>query len=198
MSTGLRQSAALAVSGAIVGDFVFQQGSQGIGVLLRTYTLRLYMEPLFLAIIFTALFGVVVFSIFATLDRLQAALAVGHAPSPRETRALAEHLLTEAHRLALADAVPVQSAAPRPAAVRRHDHDEVTAEVAHARPVPTDAELPHGATPLLAATSARATVASLIITLPSATLMATGWPRTVSADSSLTTSAAMTLPATTW
>lgn len=68
--TGLRQSAGLAVIGAIVGDFFFQQGSQGIGGLLRTYTLRLNMEPLFLAIIFTALFGVIVFSIFAALDRL--------------------------------------------------------------------------------------------------------------------------------
>ncbi|MDQ1128939.1 ABC transporter permease [Microbacterium sp. SORGH_AS_0888] len=68
--TGLRQSAGLAVIGAIVGDFFFQQGSQGIGGLLRTYTLRLNMEPLFLAIIFTALFGVIVFSVFAALDRL--------------------------------------------------------------------------------------------------------------------------------
>lgn len=68
--TGLRQSAGLAVIGAIVGDFFFQQGSQGIGGLLRTYTLRLNMEPLFLAIIFTALFGVIVFSIFAALDRV--------------------------------------------------------------------------------------------------------------------------------
>lgn len=68
--TGLRQAAGLAVIGAIVGDFFFQQGSQGIGGLLRTYTLRLNMEPLFLAIILTALFGVIVFSIFATLDRI--------------------------------------------------------------------------------------------------------------------------------
>lgn len=68
--TGLRQAAGLAVIGAIVGDFFFQQGSPGIGGLLSTYTLRLAMEPLFFAIILTALFGVVVFSIFATLDRL--------------------------------------------------------------------------------------------------------------------------------
>ncbi len=67
--TGLRNAAGLSVIGAIVGDFFFQQGSQGIGGLLRTYTLRLNMEPLFLAIIFTALFGVVVFSVFAALDR---------------------------------------------------------------------------------------------------------------------------------
>ncbi|MBA8817496.1 NitT/TauT family transport system permease protein [Microbacterium halimionae] len=67
--TGLRNAAGLSVIGAIVGDFFFQQGSQGIGGLLRTYTLRLNMESLFLAIIFTALFGVLVFSVFAALDR---------------------------------------------------------------------------------------------------------------------------------
>ena len=67
--TGLRNAAGLSVIGAIVGDFFFQQGSQGIGGLLRTYTLRLNMEALFLAIIFTALFGVIVFSVFAALDR---------------------------------------------------------------------------------------------------------------------------------
>lgn len=67
--TGLRNAAGLSVIGAIVGDFFFQQGSQGIGGLLRTYTLRLNMEALFLAIIFTALFGVLVFSVFAALDR---------------------------------------------------------------------------------------------------------------------------------
>lgn len=66
--TGLRQAAGLAVIGAIVGDFFFQQGKPGIGGLLRVYTLRLNMEPLFMAIILTALFGVVVFSIFAALD----------------------------------------------------------------------------------------------------------------------------------
>src|SRR3546814_6737841 len=49
--TGLRNAAGLSVIGAIVGDFFFQQGSQGIGGLLRTYTLRLNMESLFLAII---------------------------------------------------------------------------------------------------------------------------------------------------
>lgn len=76
--TGLRQAAGLAVIGAIVGDFFFQQGSQGIGGLLRTYTLRLNMEPLFLAIIFTALFGVIVFSIFAALDRVVVGRLFGH------------------------------------------------------------------------------------------------------------------------
>lgn len=78
--TGLRNAAGLSVIGAIVGDFFFQQGSQGIGGLLRTYTLRLNMEPLFLAIIFTALFGVIVFSLFAALDRT----IVGRLFGPRQ------------------------------------------------------------------------------------------------------------------
>ncbi|MFI2361827.1 ABC transporter permease [Promicromonospora sp. NPDC019610] len=67
--TGLRNAAGLSVIGAIVGDFFFQQGSPGIGGLLRTYTLRLNMDALFLAIILTALFGVAMFSVFAALDR---------------------------------------------------------------------------------------------------------------------------------
>ncbi|SKC75267.1 ABC transporter permease [Krasilnikoviella flava] len=67
--TGLRNAAGLSVIGAIVGDFFFQQGSPGIGGLLRTYTLRLNMDSLFMAIILTALFGVAMFSVFAALDR---------------------------------------------------------------------------------------------------------------------------------
>ncbi|BDZ41515.1 hypothetical protein GCM10025865_08140 [Paraoerskovia sediminicola] len=68
--TGLRNAAGLSVIGAIVGDFFFQQGDPGIGGLLRTYTLRLNMDALFMAIILTAVFGVVVFSVFAALDRI--------------------------------------------------------------------------------------------------------------------------------
>ena len=67
--TGLRTAAGLAVIGAIVGDFFFQQGAPGIGSLLRVYTQRLSMEPLFTAVILTALFGVVFFTVFAALDR---------------------------------------------------------------------------------------------------------------------------------
>lgn len=67
--TGLRGAAGLSVIGAIVGDFFFQQGAAGIGGLLRIYTLRLNMEALLTAVGLTALFGVVVFSVFATLDR---------------------------------------------------------------------------------------------------------------------------------
>ncbi|MGO1581756.1 MAG: ABC transporter permease [Actinomycetaceae bacterium] len=68
MFTGLRTAAGLSVIGALVGDYFFQQGPAGIGGLLRTYTLRLQMDALFTAITLTALFGVVVFAIFAVLD----------------------------------------------------------------------------------------------------------------------------------
>ncbi len=67
--TGLRTAAGLAVIGAIVGDFFFQQGAPGIGALLRVYTQRLSMEALLTAVTMTALFGVVFFTAFAMLDR---------------------------------------------------------------------------------------------------------------------------------
>jgi NitT/TauT family transport system permease protein len=67
--TGLRNAAGLAVIGAIVGDYFFQQGSPGIGGLLRVYTERLQMDALLTAVTLTALFGVVVFTAFAVLDR---------------------------------------------------------------------------------------------------------------------------------
>ena len=67
--TGLRTAAGLAVIGAIVGDFFFQQGAPGIGSLLRVYTQRLSMEPLLTAVTLTALFGVLFFTAFAALDR---------------------------------------------------------------------------------------------------------------------------------
>jgi NitT/TauT family transport system permease protein len=67
--TGLRNAAGLAVIGAIVGDFFFQQGAPGIGGLLRVYTQRLAMEPLLTAVTLTAVFGVVFFTAFAALDR---------------------------------------------------------------------------------------------------------------------------------
>lgn len=69
MFTGLRTAAGLAVIGAIVGDFFFQQGAPGIGALLRVYTQRLSMEALLTAVTMTALFGVVFFTAFAVLDR---------------------------------------------------------------------------------------------------------------------------------
>jgi NitT/TauT family transport system permease protein len=67
--TGLRNAAGLSVIGAIVGDYFFQQGAPGIGGLLRVYTQRLQMEALLTAVTLTALFGVVIFTVFAVLDR---------------------------------------------------------------------------------------------------------------------------------
>ncbi|MGC5616915.1 ABC transporter permease [Georgenia sp. Z1491] len=79
--TGLRTAAGLSVIGALVGDYFFQQGPVGIGGLLRTYTLRLQMDALFTAITLTALFGVVVFGLFAVLDRLVLGRWYGKRPS---------------------------------------------------------------------------------------------------------------------
>lgn len=72
--TGLRNAAGLSVIGAIVGDYFFQQGDPGIGGLMRVYTQRLQMEGLLTSVTLTALFGVLVFMIFAVLDRA----VVGH------------------------------------------------------------------------------------------------------------------------
>ncbi|HEY0812738.1 MAG TPA: ABC transporter permease [Pseudonocardia sp.] len=76
--TGLRTAAGLAVIGAIVGDFFFQQGAPGIGGLLRVYTQRLSMEPLLTAVTFAALFGVIFFTAFAVLDRAVVGRWYGH------------------------------------------------------------------------------------------------------------------------
>lgn len=67
---GLRISAGLAVVGAVVGDFFFQQGVIGIGALMRKYQARLQMEELFASVILASLFGVAVFLIFGLIARL--------------------------------------------------------------------------------------------------------------------------------
>jgi NitT/TauT family transport system permease protein len=79
--TGLRTAAGLSVTGVIVADFYFQQGAPGIGGLLRIYTQRLQMDALFTAITLTALFGVVVFMIFAALDRAVVGRWYGRTPA---------------------------------------------------------------------------------------------------------------------
>jgi NitT/TauT family transport system permease protein len=76
--TGLRNAAGLAVIGAIVGDYFFQQGAVGIGGLLRTYTERLQLDALLIAVSLTALFGVLVFTVFAVLDRAVVGRWYGH------------------------------------------------------------------------------------------------------------------------
>lgn len=67
---GLRTSAGLAVVGAIVGDFFFQRGTPGLGVLLQVYARQLEYTKLFAAIIVAAMLGVVVFGLFGLVSKL--------------------------------------------------------------------------------------------------------------------------------
>ena len=67
---GLRTSAGLAVVGAIVGDFFFQNGVLGIGALIRKYQSRLDNAELFATVIVAVLFGVLVFLLFGLIRRL--------------------------------------------------------------------------------------------------------------------------------
>lgn len=66
---GMRTSAGLAVVGAIVGDFFFQRGSQGIGSLIAKFQSRLQAPELFASVIVASLFGVVIFTFFGWLAR---------------------------------------------------------------------------------------------------------------------------------
>lgn len=66
---GMRTSAGLAVVGAIVGDFFFQRGAQGIGSLIAKYQSRLQAPELFASVIVASLFGVVIFTFFGWLAR---------------------------------------------------------------------------------------------------------------------------------
>jgi NitT/TauT family transport system permease protein len=67
---GLRISAGLAVVGAVVGDFFFQQGVIGIGALIRRYQSRLQTDELFASVLVASLLGVVVFLIFGWIARV--------------------------------------------------------------------------------------------------------------------------------
>ncbi|MGQ0670282.1 MAG: ABC transporter permease [Actinomycetota bacterium] len=65
--TGFRISAGLSVIGAIVGDFFFRVGEQGIGRLIDVYRAQLRAEEMFTAIFFSSLLGIVVFLAFGYL-----------------------------------------------------------------------------------------------------------------------------------
>lgn len=67
---GLRISAGLAVVGAIVGDFFFQNGVLGIGALMRRYQSRLDNAELFATVIVAVVFGVAVFLLFGLIRRI--------------------------------------------------------------------------------------------------------------------------------
>jgi len=59
--TGFRIAAGASVIGAVVGDFFFQQGQPGIGVLINLYSNQLESERLYAAVIVSSLLGIVVF-----------------------------------------------------------------------------------------------------------------------------------------
>ena len=68
--TGLRISAGLSVTGAIVGDFFFRQGQPGLGILIDLYRARLASEQLFAAVILGSLLGLGAFWLFGLLSRI--------------------------------------------------------------------------------------------------------------------------------
>lgn len=67
--TGMRISAGLSVTGAIVGDFFFRQGQPGLGILIDLYRARLASEQLFAAVILGSLLGLAAFALFGLLAR---------------------------------------------------------------------------------------------------------------------------------
>ncbi len=67
--TGWRISAGLAVIGAIVGDFFFRRGQPGLGLLLNIYQLKLQPDQMIVAINFSCLLGLVLFTLFGMLSR---------------------------------------------------------------------------------------------------------------------------------
>ena len=67
--TGMRISAGLSVTGAIVGDFFFRQGQPGLGILIDLYRARLASEQLFAAIVLSSLLGLAAFWLFGLLSR---------------------------------------------------------------------------------------------------------------------------------
>ncbi|MEV4256542.1 ABC transporter permease subunit [Spirillospora sp. NPDC049652] len=67
MVTGLRISAGLSVVGAVVGDYFYQQGQPGLGILINIYRARLESERMFAAVLLASLLGLAVFWLFGLL-----------------------------------------------------------------------------------------------------------------------------------
>jgi NitT/TauT family transport system permease protein len=65
--TGLRVSGGAAVVGAVVGDFFFQRGETGLGVLLQSFSNQLLTPQLYGDVILSALLGVVMFVVLSGL-----------------------------------------------------------------------------------------------------------------------------------
>lgn len=68
--TGLRISGGAAVVGAVVGDFFFQRGEAGLGVLLQAYSTQLLTAQLYGDVILAALLGVAMFVVLSALQTL--------------------------------------------------------------------------------------------------------------------------------
>jgi NitT/TauT family transport system permease protein len=67
---GLRIGGGAAVVGAVVGDFFFQRGDAGLGVLIEQYSTQELTPQLYGVVICSALLGVVIFSLFVCLSKL--------------------------------------------------------------------------------------------------------------------------------
>jgi NitT/TauT family transport system permease protein len=67
---GLRIAGGAAVVGAVVGDFFFQRGEPGLGVLIQTYSVQLLTPQLYGVIICSALLGIAVFWVFTALSKM--------------------------------------------------------------------------------------------------------------------------------
>ncbi|WP_432825584.1 ABC transporter permease [Dactylosporangium sp. CA-092794] len=65
--TGLRISGGAAVVGAVVGDFFFQRGEAGLGVLLQAYSTQLLTPQLYGDVILAALLGITMFTVLSGL-----------------------------------------------------------------------------------------------------------------------------------
>lgn len=68
--TGLRIAAGASVIGAVVGDFFFQRGEAGLGVLLRTYSTQLLTPQLYGVVVLCSLLGVAIFGAFTLAAKL--------------------------------------------------------------------------------------------------------------------------------
>jgi NitT/TauT family transport system permease protein len=67
---GLRIAGGAAVVGAVVGDFFFQRGDAGLGVLIQQYSTQELTPQLYGVVVCSALLGVAIFSLFVGLSKL--------------------------------------------------------------------------------------------------------------------------------
>jgi NitT/TauT family transport system permease protein len=68
--TGFRIAAGLSVIGAVVGEQFFRRGDKGIGILLEQYRQRNQYEEMYGSLVYSALLGIVVFTLFGWLAKV--------------------------------------------------------------------------------------------------------------------------------